>query len=648
MHYKRLHNAIPQTAGQGRALVWGICLFFAIVAGAEAADTLRTQTPPVTVEASRDSSARERIAREKLYEAGNATGGERLERVIERSTGVFVRNYGGAGAVKTISIRGASSSQTLVALNGMKLNSAQNATFDLAAFPISLLGEARLSKVGYSAEFGGNAMGGALLLTTLRPKEETYAASATAGGFSEFGASARAAFPSGKSVFSAAADWTSSKNDYPIEIAEYGERREVRRSNSDFKNVAFSISADRALELGAARATLLARSTERGSPGAVLAGNIERRKSRLKEREALLIGAWNEYLSELELRAGTLLRYSEMFFESPFGADSLVFKGNGAYYAFDAAVNLEARAEVFGNRFKVAFEPAASRLESDYMKTAAGVAERVSLGASLAAERRLARFGFGALEADAAIRLDAASGERAAPSPAATLALRDTLYEIYVRYTGNFRYPSFNEKYYLNFGNEELKPETSRNAYAGASIKIGATALSIEGYFIEGKDQIVSVAKSAHIWSAENVGRVETRGVELEAKYNLDWAFLSWSATLQEARNMTKGSAAYGKELVYVPSIISRARAAIELFGFNLDIFADYSGKRYYLADGVSSMPAYFTADVALSRSFDIFDGNLTAKIELRNAFDERYEVIRSFPMPGRAVYFTLGWKNNY
>jgi outer membrane cobalamin receptor len=53
--------------------------------------------------------------------------------------GVFIKDYGGLGGMKTVSLRGSSSSQSLLMINGVRLNSSQNGSLDLSNLPISVI-----------------------------------------------------------------------------------------------------------------------------------------------------------------------------------------------------------------------------------------------------------------------------------------------------------------------------------------------------------------------------------------------------------------------------------------------------------------------------------------------------------------------------
>ncbi|MCK5741029.1 MAG: TonB-dependent receptor plug domain-containing protein, partial [Chlorobi bacterium] len=95
----------------------------------EAPDSLVKRFPPVRVTADRiisnsavDYSPYSIISREQFEESSSL----QISDVLETVPGVFIKNYGGAGGMKTISMRGTSAQQTIVMIDGMRINSNQN------------------------------------------------------------------------------------------------------------------------------------------------------------------------------------------------------------------------------------------------------------------------------------------------------------------------------------------------------------------------------------------------------------------------------------------------------------------------------------------------------------------------------------------
>ncbi|MFC1543497.1 TonB-dependent receptor, partial [Candidatus Neomarinimicrobiota bacterium] len=60
---------------------------------------------------------------------------------LRRLPVVFLKSYGGAGSVHSLSVNGGAASHTAVLLDGISINSPQNGELDLALIPLDLIGE---------------------------------------------------------------------------------------------------------------------------------------------------------------------------------------------------------------------------------------------------------------------------------------------------------------------------------------------------------------------------------------------------------------------------------------------------------------------------------------------------------------------------
>jgi vitamin B12 transporter len=107
------------------------------------------------------------ITADEIRESGATTAAE----IIERTTGVEVNDIGPTGAVTGISIRGSTSTQVLVLLDGMRLNSAGTGGFDMSDLPVPLENIDRIEIVRgpASALYGADALGGVVNIITKKP-----------------------------------------------------------------------------------------------------------------------------------------------------------------------------------------------------------------------------------------------------------------------------------------------------------------------------------------------------------------------------------------------------------------------------------------------------------------------------------------------
>ena len=179
--------------------------------------------------------------------------------------------------------------------------------------------------------------------------------------------------------------------------------------------------------------------------------------------------------------------------------------------------------------------------------------------------------------------------------------------QLYVRamYKNTFRVPTFNDLYYLRIGNTSLRPEKARE------YNIGVTW--------NGKQ--FSLPVCPHI----NVG--------LSGNY-------SW----QKAIDMTNPDAKnYKDQLPYTPQHSGNASATIETPWINVGYSLTGVSERYYMAQNipVNKIDGYVEHTATLWREFPMKGCHLRLQAEVINLTDKQYDVIKYYPMPGRSWRIT-------
>ncbi len=101
-----------------------------------------------------------------IIDVDELTGQRSLANAISRISGVRLRASGGDSQLSTVSLRGSTSSQVKVLLDGIVLNSPLNGGFDWSTIPISLLDRIEILPGAMSSRFGSGAMGGVIALTS--------------------------------------------------------------------------------------------------------------------------------------------------------------------------------------------------------------------------------------------------------------------------------------------------------------------------------------------------------------------------------------------------------------------------------------------------------------------------------------------------
>ena len=153
-------------------------LIIALLLGAEPSEPERTVVPNVRFDRPTDVLDRERL--------GEVAGGD-LAGALDSEVGLTVNRLGGLGMFSTVSIRGSTPEQVLVALDGIPLNPADGAPVDLSSVPLGPLNSIDLYRGRSPWSLGMTGLGGAIVLHSRTPDTLTADAELTLGAFETFG-----------------------------------------------------------------------------------------------------------------------------------------------------------------------------------------------------------------------------------------------------------------------------------------------------------------------------------------------------------------------------------------------------------------------------------------------------------------------------
>ncbi|MGH7900948.1 MAG: TonB-dependent receptor, partial [Thermodesulfobacteriota bacterium] len=106
--------------------------------------------------------------------------------ILSFSPGVVVRDFGGFGQLKTLSIRGSSNDQVVILLDGVRLNSPIGGGVDLSTIPIDYVDKFEIIRGGASALAGSDAIGGVVNIVTKGTDEPFTTSSLTFGSYESF------------------------------------------------------------------------------------------------------------------------------------------------------------------------------------------------------------------------------------------------------------------------------------------------------------------------------------------------------------------------------------------------------------------------------------------------------------------------------
>jgi len=201
--------------------------------------------------------------------------------------------------------------------------------------------------------------------------------------------------------------------------------------------------------------------------------------------------------------------------------------------------------------------------------------------------------------------------------------------------------------YYLNFGTASLLPERAQTFNIGLVWDIDSHfQVEAESFIIATNNQIIAIPKSPITWSAQNIGNVFSRGIELSAGGDIFRELLT--AKIAYSRQLTTdesiNSLTLGKQIPYIPQEIISASIVATIEKSMVGISANYSSFRFTLADNAieSVIPSYNQVNLFMEQKLIIEGINLSLRVDCNNLFNENYSIILNYPMPGRGFRFGL------
>jgi vitamin B12 transporter len=211
-----------------------------------------------------------------------------------------------------------------------------------------------------------------------------------------------------------------------------------------------------------------------------------------------------------------------------------------------------------------------------------------------------------------------------------------------------YRVPTFNDLYFTNIGNTNLKPELAQQINFGSGYSINSffvfkqIQVTADAYVNKVTDKILAVPRqNLFQWSMQNIGSVNIKG--LDGKLQIAFkelnsinVFSTLTYSYQQALDVSNSSSdGYKKQIAYTP-----------LHNFNANIIANY--KTLSVGYNITSTSARYTLGLQTFENtvqpFVLHDANIAfelnkhfrLKFELNNLFNTSYQIVQYYPMPLR------------
>jgi outer membrane cobalamin receptor len=579
----------------------------------------------------------------------NNTNSNTLGDVLKLSSGVSIRDYGGACSLQTLSIRGSLSQQNVILLDGIKYTSSSNDAFDLSNLPIFSIERIEIYKGASASKYGSNSIGGVVNILTLSKLEKSISIlnKIEAGSFGEKSLSTNISVKlNKKNNIQTIGGYRYSKGDYPFTFNEFGKTIEFKRENSQYENIFGSIIWNNINESWNFKSSIYGFIKNKGVPGAVVQGNREQSEAKLNEHDIFFtFSATNKNLFGTNTNLYSSLKINKLDYKDP----ELKINLNGIT-TYRNELSIGAKSLIVIDEEKViewTFENNYSSIQGvNYLNDFEGRIKRNNLGLSISSDINFHKIN---TYLDFGMRYDLFSDFPPTINPSVGLLITPFNFGIKfkVRLATAFRAPSFSEQYYLNYGNRNLLPEKSLSIDVGTSIEYDSTFYSeINLFNINTNNQIVSIPKSAIAWSAQNITKVLNQGFEFTSHLSLfDSKLLAQvSYTLMRSLDKTDGAITYNNQIIYSPNEIFSGTLTTKINDLTISFISNYQSHSYFLPINLPeySLDRFFLFGSNVRYNLKLFGINCDIKLECSNIFDSQYFVVKNYPMPSRSFKVSL------
>ena len=542
---------------------------------------------------------------------------ETLGDILQNETGINIREYGSAGALTSVSIRGASSKQTLVLIDGRRINDAGLGDADFSAVAASNIERVEIIRGAGAAVYGTSGFGGVINVITKKASEQSplIDVGISYGSFNTFNPSFAAAYAGRKASAFAAVSNISSDGD---------------RNNSNYRNL--NVFFNGSVMLG--EQTKFSASgnifeSVKQLPGSALFSPYEAEQ---KDGNRYVKADLNTYAGDMTLNISAYACVNKRKYREttviPITADDHYTNETAGVQADFVCNNILAGGEWWNESYE----------KKNYLNNKIMTdKDRVNGAAYAQWNLDVGKFTFiPSLRGDS----NSAFGEVFTPAISAVFRLDDT-----VKFSANcgrvWRAPTFVELYdnYIFgnplwdvYANPDLKPEYGISSDIGAQYLYENFKLAGTAFLTETDDMIVLKHIPAKGYTYENVDKTRQYGFEIETGHIMTaWLHHKLNYTYIKAQNKDTD-----KTLDYIPEHTVNYCLTLKPFhNVDIDASAFYRGKQPINAGG-DTLKEFFTLDLHIN--YKISD-NLSCWLKGLNITNTDYEMMLGYPMPGAAVY---------
>jgi outer membrane cobalamin receptor len=596
--------------------------------------------------------------------------------VVRRFNGVVLKDYGGVGGLKTISIRGMGAEHTAISYDGIVVSNALAGQVDLGQFALDNISAVSLT-ISQSDDIFQPARVlasvGTLNLQTAIPQFDKHNYEGkiriTTGSFGLFNPFADYARKlSRKSVLSVNGSWQRTDGNYPFEMMNASTPFKSKRSNSDVS--VYRTEANLYNDFGKG-GTLNVKiyyfDSERGLPGAVDFQN-DYSVERLWNRDFFTQLVYNTTINRrFKFKSEAKYDYNYTRYRDIYNAyeggklidkykQQEVYWSNALLYTFNPRLSFSLGEDVFYNKLKnEKIQINDNRTEPERYNSLTALSalyktSRLTVNASL----------LGTYVAQKIKNSNNNTYKKLSPAIGFSLAPVSSYNRFRIRasYKDIFRIPTFTEAFYTR-SLTIIRPEMARQFNGGftwtgslPSHRGNYITIAVDGYYNSLKDKIVIRPSTFYAYTT-NLGKVKMTGADVklsagvDASDNMNIDF-SGSYSYMKAIDVTNPTADnYRNQLMYTPVHSGAVAVVFKNPWVNCAYNIVVAGERYYWYQNIPMyrLKGYSEHSLNLNKELPVKQYDVLLQAGISNLWNKQYEVTKSYPMPGRSYNISANLK---
>ncbi|MFZ1236363.1 MAG: TonB-dependent receptor [Prevotella sp.] len=588
---------------------------------------------------------------------------------LHRLPGITLRDYGGAGGMKTVSVRGYGAQHTGVVYDGIMLNNSQSGDIDLSRYSLENLESLELVIGDYNDLFipARQASTASVLTINTIPQlfQENGAHIMAQLSLGSFGY-ASPAFRyeqnlSSQLAISAFGEYVYAENDYPFTLYNMSQTSRQRRTNSQMKSGHGEINTlwqpNNRQQL---KGKIYYYDNDRQLPGQIRYYTNDSWGA-LHDRNFFAQIQYQQFLSsQWSLKWMNKFNWaSTRYHDGKYQDNSMdADYWQREYYTSACILYTPSDFVSIDYSFDYSFNNLNSSIETDKKPF------RHSFLQSLSAKFTKNRF-TALARLLASVYLNGTENgsssndmKRLSPSVSTSYRLLDNK-EFFLRasYKNIFRAPTFNENYFYHYGTPDLKPEVTNQLNMGLTFNKGLKKLAFAGtadfYLNTIKDKIVAIPYNMFIWRNVNIGKARIIGMDLVSQisyqlHNKQKLTFASNYSYQQAENRTSSTSPYyNYQIAYIPQHSGSISLGYESPLINLTVHGTgtsnvWSNNEHYAGTQISG---YMEWGLMAYHQFKLWGKEISLRGDLDNLFNKQYEIVAGYPMPGIRWKMTLHYQ---